>query len=291
MMSTFYGLLALVLVVQPMDASASAVASSDRGALVVTYLANEGFLIEMGETKILIDALFGEGLRHYEVVPPMIRRELESATGRFAGVDLILATHIHDDHFDADAVARHLRANPTARFISTRQAVERLDRVDASLTARAKGFWPDEGTRHVETFANGDLAGVTLTVFNLHHGRQRRLPIQNLGLLLDLDGHRLFHIGDTEVDLDDVAELRMDRLGIDVAFVPTWFVVTPKHRRVAESFGAEHWIVMHMGAAGAPAGYFYPKTTRADLVRYLAGNAPQAWVPTDPLAERTFGSP
>ncbi|MFQ5351382.1 MAG: MBL fold metallo-hydrolase, partial [Thermoanaerobaculia bacterium] len=85
----------------------------------VIYLANEGFLLEAGETKVLVDALFGEGLRGYPVVPAPIRAELEGARGRFAGVDLILASHFHGDHFDAAAVARHLRANPGAVFLST----------------------------------------------------------------------------------------------------------------------------------------------------------------------------
>ena len=46
-------------------------------------------------------------------------------------VDLILATHNHADHFDPIAVGRHLRANPEARFVSTKQAVKSLrDRVE-----------------------------------------------------------------------------------------------------------------------------------------------------------------
>ena len=45
----------------------------------LTYLGNEGFLIAAGETRVLVDALYGEGLRGYPVVPPAERRRLEEA--------------------------------------------------------------------------------------------------------------------------------------------------------------------------------------------------------------------
>ena len=56
---------------------------------------------------------------------------------------------LNDDHFNAEAVAKHLRNNPEARFVSTRQAVEKLRRVDDfdEFRDRVSGFWPAEGTR------------------------------------------------------------------------------------------------------------------------------------------------
>ena len=49
----------------------------------------------------------------------------------------MLASHHHGDHFDAEAVARHLASNPGARFVSTRQAVDRLQRLkDAAEKAK-----------------------------------------------------------------------------------------------------------------------------------------------------------
>ena len=89
----------------------------------VTYLGNEGFLLTAGETRVLVDALYGDGIPGYPAVPRDVRRELEAGRGRFAGVDLVLASHAHADHFDPAAVARHLRANPAALFLSTREAV------------------------------------------------------------------------------------------------------------------------------------------------------------------------
>lgn len=43
----------------------------------ITYIANEGFLLASGEQKVLIDALFREGVSGYAVVPPVTREELK----------------------------------------------------------------------------------------------------------------------------------------------------------------------------------------------------------------------
>ena len=59
-----------------------------------------------------------------DTVDPELKQQ--SVARRFAGVDLILASHFHGDHFDAASVARHLRANPEAVFLSTNQAVAEL---------------------------------------------------------------------------------------------------------------------------------------------------------------------
>lgn len=162
-------------------ASIAVPASSDSSqpsavGVEVTHLANEGFLLRAGDTAVLIDALFGDGIDGYPAVPPEPRRRLEEAKGEFAGVDLVLATHYHGDHFDAEAVARHLTSNPGARFVSTRQAVDELRRVVGfdGFADRVEGHWPDEGAT-----ARVELPGVAVTILNLHHGRSRRPPVQN----------------------------------------------------------------------------------------------------------------
>lgn len=102
----------------------SATPTTAANALEVTYLANEGFMIAGGGRKVLIDALFGEGLDGYAVVSPAQRALLEQAREPFADMDAVFATHFHDDHFNATAVLAHLTRNPQAFFFSTPQAAD-----------------------------------------------------------------------------------------------------------------------------------------------------------------------
>src|SRR5262245_25828774 len=84
-------------------------------SLEVTYLANEGFMIAGGGRKLLIDALFREGVEGYATITPATRELLEQARSPFDGVDAVFAAHFHDDHFDAEAVLAHLTHNLNTR--------------------------------------------------------------------------------------------------------------------------------------------------------------------------------
>ncbi len=239
----------------------------------VTYLGNEGFLIAAGETRVLVDALFGEGLDGYPVVPAGPRKQLEAATGPFAGVDLVLATHYHGDHFNAEAAAEHLRNNPGARFVSTHQAIDKLKGLSgfAQIADRVQGFWPAEGSR--ETITHGD---VTVTVLNLHHGRGRRPEVQNLGLLIDVGGLRLFHVGDTEVSLDDVRPYDLGAADIDVFFAPTWFFTNDRFSHIFDVVDAPIRVVMHIAAPGAPASWFGDDGSRPKRLERIRKADPKA---------------
>ncbi len=250
-----------------------------------TYLSNEGFLLQAEKGKVLVDALFGDGLKHYPVVPEKIRRQMEVAEGPFAGVDLILATHYHPDHFNAASVVRYLRAQPEARFISTLQAVEKVLEVDSDLKSRVEGFWPEPGKKAMRT-----VAGIEVEILRLHHGKTRRPEVQNLGFIVRLGGLRVLHVGDTEVVPEDVEAYTLDQAGIQLALLPTWFYVTSKHRQVNDLLGSTHRVVMHMGTKSAPAGYFHPADTQDGLIRALAESHPKAWVPTTPLQKKTFSN-
>lgn len=119
------------------------------GTLEVTYLANEGFMIAGGGKKILIDALFREGVGGYAVLSTATRALLEQACSPFDGVEAVFATHFHADHFDAEAVLAHLKNNPQAFFFSTNQAADKLratGQFDAVKT-RLVATLPKEGER------------------------------------------------------------------------------------------------------------------------------------------------
>lgn len=226
--------------VAPVNATAPATASA--AALEVTYLANEGFMLAGGGRKVLIDALFGEGLRGYSVVSPAQRALLEGARAPYADVDVVCATHFHGDHFNPEPVLAHLTNNPQAFFFSTPQAADKLKatgKVDA-LQTRVVAALPKEGER-----LHTGHRGVGVQMLNLHHGRTR--PVENLGFILELAGKRILHIGDSEAEpaVFEKYDLRKER--IDLAFLPTWYFESDDWKRaVREQIQPRHIVVMHV---------------------------------------------
>jgi L-ascorbate metabolism protein UlaG (beta-lactamase superfamily) len=242
----------------PLDA-AVALLSADGGGgsappVVVTHLGNEGVRIAAGETRVLVDALFGEGIAGYSVVAPAVRDEIEAARGEFAGVDLVLATHAHADHFDAAAVARHLVANPDARFVSTPEAVDAVLALPAgrALALRLRASLPSEGASETIRYA-----GIAVTVFQLHHGREMRRPAANLGFLVELGGRRILHVGDTEATADELAATGLAEPGVDLALVPYWRLLAPPGRAaIRDAFAPRRVAAFHLPTPAAPADWW-----------------------------------
>jgi L-ascorbate metabolism protein UlaG (beta-lactamase superfamily) len=212
----------------------------------VTYIANEGVMITAPGTKVLIDALFGDGLPEYGAASPATRKPLEGGLAPFDAVDLVLATHIHRDHFDPGAVLRHLAANPRARFVSTTEAVTRLREVDSvavrRLGTRLVGVDVAEGERRLVARA----AGARVFALGMPHGRRPGLPA-NLGFLVEVAGCRLLHIGDTTIGAEEMRPFRLADQGIDVALLPDWYLLTPDLRTaVREVVRPRHVVALHL---------------------------------------------
>ncbi|MGH7599258.1 MAG: MBL fold metallo-hydrolase [bacterium] len=212
------------------------------GALEVTYLANEGFMIVSGDKKVLIDALFREGVGGYAVISPATCALLEQARSPFDGVDVALATHFHDDHFDAEAVLAHLKNNPQAFFFSTNQAADKLRAIGQfdAVKTRVVATLPKEGERF-----HSEHRGLRVQLLNIHHGRGR--PIENLGFILEIAGKRVLHIGDSDAEAAVFQKYEVTKDSIDVAFLPFWYFLNDDFKQaVREQIRPRHIVVMHI---------------------------------------------
>jgi L-ascorbate metabolism protein UlaG (beta-lactamase superfamily) len=188
----------------------------------VTYVANSGFLIQAGGKKILIDALF-DGFPGSYAPPAAVREPLLAGLPPFDGIDLILATHRHGDHFSAAAVRQALASNPRAVFVGPAATVAAL----ADSSGRARALDPAEGRR-----AETEVNGIRIEAMRLSHGTPPpgRPDIVNLGYLVTVGGLKFFHTGD--IDGQIVTPALLTSLGIpgehvDVAFVPHFFLSGP----------------------------------------------------------------
>jgi L-ascorbate metabolism protein UlaG (beta-lactamase superfamily) len=197
-----------------------------RDSLVITFLANEGVMLSSGGTTILIDALFGDGLRGYGIVTQPTRTAIERAQPPFDRVNAVLTTHTHSDHFEARPVFEHLQHNPGATFISSTEAVRKVRAVDSSAASamgrRLVGIDPPRA-RRVRVATAGTA---TIYALGLPHGDDANLPV-NVGWVVDIGGRRVMHVGDGDLRPDEFASLALGELGIDVALLSPHYLTTP----------------------------------------------------------------
>ncbi len=189
--------------------------------LAITFVANAGIILSAEGTSVIIDGLFGDGLPDYGRLEPATRELAESGRGRFGEVSLILATHWHDDHFNPQAVGRHLASNPRAQFVSSSQVIARLEsefEAFAALRDRVHAVTPEPGASAVWI---GD--DVTVTVLRLRHNPSRRFPDEHLAFIVELGGRRVLHVGDADPVPDNFDGVERFPHAIDFAIVPYWY--------------------------------------------------------------------
>src|SRR5688572_15010699 len=216
-------------------------------ALELVYLANEGFLARVGEHSLVIDAFVTEPYGGYASVPEELFAQLLALAGPFAGLDLVLASHVHPDHFQPKAATRFRTAHPALPFVTSPQVLGALEQESAdAIGETCRALLPEPAERVAET-----AGGIRLELIRLPHtGGTRTASVENLGHLIDLGGVRLLHVGDADVARDELAAYRLAEKGIDVALVPYWWLGDAADlAKVRERIGAKHLVAVHVPTA------------------------------------------
>jgi len=216
--------------------TATPIAESTFDGVRVNYIYNEGFLITVGDKRILIDTI-------YDGYPGGVLKPVLESQPPFDGVDLMLATHEHGDHFEPELVLQYLQNNPDTLFASTPNAVNAILILDSSVRPRLTAIDIKAGESKSLT-----LAGINLEAIHLDHG----MPgILNLGFIITFDEVTLLHIGDMDPAVVSVSDLRAYGLPakqIDIAFVHDWLITEEEfHAHFTEGIQARYLIPMHFG--------------------------------------------
>lgn len=183
----------------------------------VTSVGISGFLIEVGGKKVLIDGLT-------KFTSSSVEQQLLAGEAPFDGLDVVLATHSHGDHFKGSSVALCLKNNPKAAFIGPRDAADQV----SGFPGRVFPVQAAEGKR-----VPLEVNGIRVQAMALSHGTPPAgVPgIVNLGYLVTVGSVTFFHSGD--IDPSQLTPELLQALGlpderIDFAFVPGFFLAMPE---------------------------------------------------------------
>lgn len=199
----------------------------------VTYLANAGVMLRSGDTKVLIDGLF-RPYEGYPVLPESYREQLERAQPPFDGIDLILVSHQHGDHFQAESVARYLQSQPDAMLVVSDQLGDAVAAVvgDSSLNTQIAPLTLGLGAEQVVM-----MDDVAVSVMSVGHGTGAHREVANFAHAVKLGDLVFLHVGDADFSQGLLEQIQLPN--IDVAFLPPWFLnegadfvrthIQPKH--------------------------------------------------------------
>jgi L-ascorbate metabolism protein UlaG (beta-lactamase superfamily) len=181
------------------------------GSVGVAWVGQSGFVVRGGGVTALVDPFLSpyEGRRYESSIVP------DAASG----VDLVLCTHEHVDHFDAGSAPAIARASPQAVFVVPTPIVDMVTEVGIAPD-RVVGIQPEDPVT---------IAGVAVRAVPAMHGVTMADAygfgevlsdglIRFLGYVFDLGGVRLYHAGDT-IHYPGMQD-RLRELAIDVAMLP-----------------------------------------------------------------------
>lgn len=172
----------------------------------VTYIANNGFLLETKTGKVLVDALFG-GIKGNWCDQPddSVSKLMLNGIVPFNNIDAILITHYHSDHFNGPMVVSFLRNNLKSVLICPSQVNDLLKKNPgyADIAKRVKSLKSDNQFDTILTvnkvsiralrFNHGSFFETDSTTgvkYDLHRG------VENFGYIIETEGFSLFHSGD-----------------------------------------------------------------------------------------------
>jgi L-ascorbate metabolism protein UlaG (beta-lactamase superfamily) len=200
--------------------------TNQKKGLKITYLANCGFFYEADRSKVLIDP-FGTEYGNFFYLPSNeTRRNIIEGKIPFDGIDLLLITHIHGDHFNARLTEAFLLNNPKAKMICPSQVYTQMkdscssfDQIKSQITS------PDLAMGESEKIK---LNGVSITALRMQHGTERSLvglsysdytdyeKTENLGYIIHFDKKNIFHQGDGCLKINEKALKAID-CSVDIA--------------------------------------------------------------------------
>jgi len=200
----------------------------------ITYVSNEGFLIETNGKKVLIDGLFDKIEGNWCDSPSEnLIESLKNSTPPFDRIDLIAITHNHIDHFNESVVVNHLLSNPQGLVICPNQVGEVLadnpnyEKFSDRIISLTPLMYSD---------TNIVISEIPIRVMRFEHSHymeedsitgkkiNRHRNVENLGYLFTVDGITMFHCGDTNpLNEKEYSTFSLNKEEIDVAFLERLF--------------------------------------------------------------------
>lgn len=239
----------------------------------ITYIANEGVMISAGDKQVLIDAIHKEYYPQYLATDATILKKMFAETPPFASVDIVLASHIHRDHFHGKTIADYLKKVNSADFFATAQVIDsvRLFLKDSDINEKrliSAGYRTGEKS----VYEKNDIR---ITNFKIDHGSERFSWIENSGHLIEIEGKKILHIGDPAFGAKDIQAAGLVAEKIDVAILPYWFLINENGRSVIEQ-----WIQPRQIVAA-----HIPPARNADAVSEIKKHYPAAIIFTEPIKD------
>jgi hypothetical protein len=221
--------------------------AGDAGAVEITYIANEGFMIAGGGRKIIIDALHRNPWA-YTNTGERIFSMILAGSPPFDGIDADIASHAHADHMTAAMHAELLEKNDSFVFMSSPTARDSIEMVAgeafAGFADRVVSVDPEWNALDIVQ-ANGADYGF----FGVNHAGPGQNPFKTLAACVDMGGVYIAHLADqvAESNVESYKSVDLKGRGVDIVFADRFFLADSIGQYLmSEYIDPQYIILMHL---------------------------------------------
>ena len=234
------------------------------------YIGNEGVLVSHGDLKVLFDAFYDSSYGTYVLVDSPTQSAMMAGTSPYDGVDALIISHVHGDHFSPAPTLAYLRAQSAVHLYGSAQVVDALVKLvgeaDTEIASRLHALNLKPGDASV-TLSLGDIEIEAIAV--PHSGGARHAAVTNLLFRVGLDDFPVvMHMGDADTIDAEFARQQtfLDRKHTHTAFVPYWFLGLERGEAILdERIKPDKVIGIHVPEAAVGQGDAWRERAGGDL--------------------------
>lgn len=215
-------------------------------SIQITLLANEGIILQFGETKCLIDGLHDhEDGMFSSLSKPVIKDLLTGKKPLFRNIDYLLFTHCHPDHFSAELTEKYLSQHQLKGLLLPDRQTLGFTALREVARHQSDRTWlldlPLGEKKRIELEPD-----VAVTVFRSKHAGLHYVDVENFCYLLNLGGRQVFMIADADYDADYFSQILAGEK-IEIALVNPLFLNKSAGREViTKALKPDQIVVYHI---------------------------------------------
>lgn len=210
----------------------------------VTYIANSGFIVNVGHDKIMFDGLFQNGMNRYLEPDEQTVALMKNGLHPFDDIDLVFISNFHADRFDPYIATQFMLHNTAVKMICPQQVINKMMIFTADFQKIKDRII--EATPVANRYDRMLINNYEIFACHVKHEKMENDHVENMGYLVNINGVKVFHSGDSDPStLSDLRGLNLADIGVDIAFLNDKFGVGKNAKVTNKIVDARYNVLMH----------------------------------------------